>query len=236
MSPPTTVATSSGEITCIEIFGNDLTVVNCARVSFGVEKVDMDDRDEKLIRYLAANRHYSPFRHVFLRFKIKAPEFVMRQWYKHVVGAEWTSTYASQLHGWNEISGRYVVNDEFYIPTIWRKQSISNKQGSDGVLAPLDQVECSRLYSECIDKLRETYNQLLARGVAKEQARVLLPLATQTEVIWTCGLQAAVNFVDLRSDPHAQLEIREFATVIAGILNKAFPISSGALLQKLKTA
>jgi thymidylate synthase (FAD) len=215
--------TSSGEIICLEVFGDELTIVNCARVSFGVEKTALDERDQKLLTYLVRHQHFSPFRHVFLRFKITAPEFVLRQWFKHVVGAEWTSAHPTQLHGWNEISGRYIINDEVHTPTVWRRQSTDNKQGSDGELDAEAQEECTALYQTCCETISETYRKLIEKGVAKEQARSLLPLSTQTKVIWTCSLQAAIHFVRLRSDPHAQLEIREFSDIIGGMLKERFP-------------
>lgn len=214
---------SSGSLECLDIFGDELTIVNCARVSFGVEKETLDTRDEKLLKYLVKNKHYSPFRHVFFRFKIRAPEFVLRQWYKHVVGAEWTSTHPCQLHGWNEISGRYVVQDDVFIPTRWRRQSADNKQGSDGIVDSQD--ECHALYQNAMNTVQETYRGLVALGVAKEQARMLLPLSVMTEVIWTCSLQAAIHFVQLRNDAHAQEEIREFAVVIEDIVRKTFPMT-----------
>lgn len=217
----------SGELTCLEIFGNELTIVNCARVSFGKTKEIMDTRDEKLLHYLVRYKHFSPFRHVFLRFHIRAPEFVMRQWFKHVVGAEWTSCHASQLHGWNEISGRYVMlsRDDVYCPGLWREQSANNKQGSDGDLPDHVQQQCRDIYEQYCDDLYEKYDKLIELGVAKEQARILLPLSVMTEVIWTCSLQAAINFVELRTDPHAQQEVRDFALVIQKILEEHFPIS-----------
>ena len=111
-----------GFIEVIDHLGNDLTVSNSARVSFGKRKVKYDKSDERLVRYLAKNKHYSPFRHLMVQFHIKAPEFVMRQWYKHVVGAETTSSSLTKDHAWNEISGRYVPVEEYYIPKNWRQQ------------------------------------------------------------------------------------------------------------------
>ena len=121
-----------GFIEVVDSLGNDLTVVNSARVSFGKRKEKWDKSDERLVRYLAKHKHYSPFRHLQVQFHIKAPEFVMRQWYKHVVGIETTSNSSTKDHAWNEISGRYVEYDEFYEPTIYRKQSDDNKQASEG--------------------------------------------------------------------------------------------------------
>ena len=216
--------TSSGSIQCLGIFGDELTIVNSARVSFGVEHTELDEQDGRLLKYLIKHRHFSPFRHVMFRFRITAPEFVMRQWYKHVVGAEWTSSSVSQLHGWNEISGRYVIlQDEFYHPTTWRLQSKNNKQGSDGVLPLGDQTECDALLRDCYSNITTAYKALLDKGVAKEQARCLLPLSVMSCVMWTCSLQALIHFIDLRRDSHAQLEIREFAVELEQLLRERFP-------------
>ena len=121
-----------GFIEVIDSLGNDLTVVNSARVSFGKRKEKWDKSDERLVRYLAKHKHFSPFRHLQVQFHIKAPEFVMRQWYKHVVGIETTSNSSAKDHAWNEISGRYVPVEDYYIPSVFRKQSEDNKQASEG--------------------------------------------------------------------------------------------------------
>ena len=123
-----------GFIEVVDSLGNDLTVVNSARVSFGKRKTKWDKSDERLVRYLAKYKHYSPFRHLQVQFHIKAPEFVMRQWYKHVVGIETTSNSATKDHAWNEISGRYVEYSDFYMPENFRAQSEDNKQASDGLV------------------------------------------------------------------------------------------------------
>lgn len=121
-----------GFIEIIDHIGSDLTVVNSARVSFGKRKSQYDENDRKLVKYLAKHKHWSPFRHLVVQFHIKAPEFVMRQWYKHVVGIETSSSYPTKDHAWNEISGRYVPVKDFYRPSNWRKQSDNNKQASEG--------------------------------------------------------------------------------------------------------
>jgi thymidylate synthase (FAD) len=214
----------NGFVKCIETFGDELTVVNAARVSFGVHKEELDDKDIKLIKYLIKNKHFSPFRHIFVRLHIKAPEFVMRQWYKHVVGIETTSTHCSQLHGWNEISGRYTENMEFYTPISWREQSKDNKQGSAGNVDAYLQTACSQLYDETMDAIMNAYNTLLANNIAKEQARIILPLNIYTEVIWTGSFQAIMNFLELRCDQHSQYEIRIYADAIKDVMESKFPV------------
>lgn len=214
----------TGYVQLLETFGDELTVVNAARVSFGVEHSKLTEGDIKLLSYLYRNKHMSPFRHVMLRFKIRAPEFVMRQMYKHVVGIEATSTYPTQLHSWNEISGRYKPYDEFYIPEVWRSQSSDSKQASDGPLSEDLQSKCKELFEQAMENMKTTYKMLLEAGVAREQARILLPLNVYTETIWTCSLQALLNFIELRDHHHAQIEIQEYAKVLRKMVKERFPI------------
>ena len=163
-----------GFVEVIDTLGDDLTVVNSARVSFGKRKTKWDKTDERLVRYLAKHKHHSPFRHLQIQFHIKAPEFVMRQWYKHVVGIETTSNSATKDHAWNEISGRYVPVEDFYIPSVWRKQSEDNKQASDGLID--DQKNTKLLWTTAQQHSISAYKEMLKRGMAKEQARSILPL------------------------------------------------------------
>ena len=187
-----------GFIEVVDSLGTDLTVVNSARVSFGKRKEKFDKSDERLVRYLAKYKHYSPFRHLQVQFHIKAPEFVMRQWYKHVVGIETTSSHVTKDHAWNEISGRYVPYDEFYEPTEFRKQSDDNKQASDGLVD--DQVTATMKWREAQMKTIETYKELLDMGMAREQARSILPLTVYTKVWWTASFQSMMNFIELRDE------------------------------------
>lgn len=207
-----------------DVMGNALTVVNTARVSFGKQKEELDENDVKLIRYLIKNKHTSPFRHVMFRFHLKAPEFVMRQIFKHVVGSEWFAPVSSQLHGWNEISGRYVELYDLYEPTEWRIQSKNSKQGSEGVFEQNISSNISKEYNELTLKLLEFYHKICEMGVAKEQARVILPFSTYTECIWTVSFQSIMNFLELRLDIHAQYEIQEYAKAIRLVVEKTTPI------------
>lgn len=210
-----------GFVELIDYIGSDLTVVNSARVSFGKQKGTFDERDKILVKFLAENKHYSPFRHLIVQFHIKAPEFVMRQWYKHVVGIETSSSYPTKDHAWNEISGRYVPVSDFYYPTNWRRQSEDNRQASEGAIE--NQEEASEIFKDAMDLLIQSYEKLLSLGVAKEQARIILPLNLYTEVYWTSSFQAIMNFLDLRDDPHAQWEIREYALAIKDIMYYIYP-------------
>ena len=202
-----------GFIDVVDVMGSDLSVVNAARVSFGKRKEEMTPGDTKLIRYLWTHMHTSPFRHASIQFHLKAPIFVLRQWMKHQVGC-----------AWNEISGRYVVFEpDFYIPDNWREQHESNKQGSKGSVA--DQTAASELYEATLKQQFDAYNELLAQGVCKEQARMVLPVATYSECYWTCSLQAIMHFLSLRLDAHSQWEIRQYAAAVFALVKERFTVS-----------
>lgn len=212
-----------GYIDFLEQFGNELTIVNAARVSFGNYHDNWEPKDKGLLRYLWKNKHMSPFRHVIIRMRIHAPEVVMRQLYKHVVGIEATSGDSSlKDHAFNETSGRYKQVEEYHYPSVWRAQSDDNKQASEGIID--DQSTAQLLYEKTLDTVIECYNNLLKMGVAREQARMILPLSQYTTVIWTVSLQAILNFIELRDHPHAQNEIRSYAVVMRSYINKNFPV------------
>ena len=210
-----------GFIEVLDHIGDDLTVANSARVSFGKRKNKYDKNDERLVSYLAKHKHFSPFRHLVVQFHIKAPEFVMRQWYKHVVGIETTSSYPTKDHAWNEISGRYVPIEEYYIPTVWRQQSEDNKQASAGEVHA--QEKATEKYQNALQVMKHYYNGLLELGGAKEQARILLPLSAYTEVYWTASFQAIMNFIELRDEPTSQWEIRQYAQSLKRIMFDIYP-------------
>jgi thymidylate synthase (FAD) len=152
---------------------------------------------------------------------IKAPEFVMRQWYKHVVGIETTSSHPTKDHAWNEISGRYVEVEEYYVPEVFRAQSDDNKQASEGEVEL--QEECLRTWNDSIEHAKIFYDGLLRRGVAKEQARVILPLSQYTKVWWTASFQSIMNFIELRDEPTAQVEIQDYARTLKKIMLEVYP-------------
>ncbi len=213
-----------GFVEVLDKLGNDLSVVNSARVSFGKRKETWDKSDERLVTFLAKHKHFSPFRHLQVQFHIKAPEFVMRQWYKHVVGIETTSSSVTKDHAWNEISGRYVPVEEFYIPEIWRKQSKDNKQASEGELTEVQNSRAIHAYNTALTTTMNMYERLVKDyGVAKEQARVILPLSQYTEVYWTASFQAIMNFIELRDEPTAQYEIQQYARVLKVIMFYVYP-------------
>ncbi|MFM7469029.1 MAG: FAD-dependent thymidylate synthase [Vampirovibrionales bacterium] len=245
MSTPTTLIMTAqhipvleqGFVTLLDTLGNDLTVVNAARVSFGKRKDHLEAQDVKLIDYLAKHKHWSPFRHVQLQFHCKVPEFIARQWYKHVVGIAYSEGGARDIdHAWNEISLRYVDAGafDFYVPQVFRKQSPSNKQASmDETLNPVlasghTGIEALQAHAQGCFKL---YQELVASGVAKEQARMILPLSIFTEFYWTTSLQAVVNFLKLRLHEGSQYEIRCYAQALEKLVRQVAPESVDALMR-----
>jgi len=222
-----------GFVELVDSMGSDLTVVNSARVSFGKRVESISERDEGLIRFLAKHKHWSPFRHVQLQFHCKVPEFVARQWYKHVVGIAYTDQ-ASVDHAWNEISLRYInaCDIDFYTPESFRQQSSDNKQAS--VDDPVDdpQGELKEQYSTHSRNALTLYQRLTEAGVAREQARGVLPLNIYTEFYWTASLQAIANFIQLRQHATAQFEIREYAEAIDSFTAKVVPLSYRHLLNR----
>lgn len=220
-----------GFVELVDAMGSDLTVVNSARVSFGKRKKSLSDGDKKLIHYLAEHKHWSPFRHVQLQFHCKVPEFVARQWYKHVVGIAYTDA-ATVDHAWNEISLRYVDASEFnfYTPQGFRKQSENNKQASTDEWVKDPDGQLMAEYRNHCEKALNLYHRMLEHGVAREQARGVLPLNIYTEFYWTVSLQALANFIHLRKHEGAQYEIRLYADALETLARQVVPVSLEALM------
>ena len=213
-----------GYIELVDKLGDDLTPVNAARVSFGSKSDTFEEKDRKLSKFLIKHKHFSPFRHQHIQVIIKAPEFVMRQWYKHVVGIETTSDHPTKDHAWNEISGRYIPVQEYYYPDVWRKQSDDNKQASEGELDNEQNSRAIHYYNTALTTTINMYDRLINDlGVAKEQARVILPLSQYTEVYWTASFQAIMNFIELRNEKTSQIEIQEYAKVLLQQMKEVFP-------------
>lgn len=205
-----------------QVFGDDLMVVNAARVSYGSQHKQWNkNNDPKLINYLWMNEHTSPFRHPHFHVRMKAPLAIMMQIYKHVVGIEATSSMGTKDHAWNQISQRYTSILDFYKPTVWRSQSKSSKQASGDPIE--QQEEATKIYNEAIDAIENAMLKLHNLRVAREQIRFLNPQSTYTMVIWTVSLQALINFVDLREDKHAQGEIQEYARAFKAAIEIYFP-------------
>ena len=196
----------------------DYAIAEAARVSYGGGSKG-EDMDAKLIRYLLRNKHTSPFEMVKFKFHLKLPIFVQRQLIRH------------RTANVNEVSGRYTqLKEEFYVPLEPRKQSSSNKQGSEewenGVPDRLMDT-----YAEYMNKNIEVYslyNSLVEDGMAKEVARICLPQNIYTELYWCMDLHNLLHFVELRASPHAQAEIREYAFAIHDILMDLCPVTMRA--------
>lgn len=194
----------------LNVFGDDLMVVNAARVSYGKSKQVFDEKDEKLLKYLVDHKHTSPFRHPQLQYRIECPIFVERQLFKHQVGL--TA---------NSISGRYVdFSDKYWLPTQLRLQSKSSKQGSEGELNEDINEDLCELVSDTVAYCSMVYKRLIDEGVAKEQARMVLPLCLETQFIWTGSLAAFIHLFKLRLKPDAQQETREVAAAMLQLLRE----------------
>lgn len=187
------------KVELLEVFGNDDMVVNAARVSYGKEASNYRQQENKsLINYLASHGHTSPFRHPQIQYRITCPIYVERQLFKHQVGL--TA---------NSISGRYVdFEDNYYRIEDFRLQSKSSKQGSGGDLEMFDNDAALMIQDDVINYCATAYDILLQLGVAKEQARTVLPLNLNTTFIWTGSLYAYINMFKLRIDKNAQAETR----------------------------
>lgn len=205
------------DVELVDHMGSDLTVVNAARVSFAKTSEKMDDKDERLIHYLAEHGHWSPFAHAFMQFRIKAPIFVARQLVKHQIGLSW-----------NEVSRRYVdAPPEFHNPVAWRGRPTNSKQGSEGEVD--DQNTAQKVLEQTHLLAFKHYNILIEQGVAPEQARMILPQSTLTEWYWSGSLHAFARVCNQRLASHSQLETKEVARQIQDHAITKFPVSWTAL-------
>jgi thymidylate synthase (FAD) len=209
-----------GFVDLLDTFGDDLTVVNAARVSFAKESATMEPRDEKLIKYLAVHNHVTPFFHPQLRFRLKMPIYVAREWFRHTIG-----------FARNEVSRRYVDDKpECYLPPpeSLRERDTNKKQGSKST-----PVEHATEVHETIKAFQQqaiaTYEALLEQKVAPEVARGVLPQSMYTEFIETGSLSAYARLCSLRLDPQAQAEIQVYAAAVSKLIEERFPVSWRAL-------
>lgn len=205
-----------GFVRLVDIMGGDESIVQAARVSYGKGTKTVSE-DRNLIRYLMRHRHTSPFEMVEYKFHIKLPIFVARQWIRH------------RTANVNEYSGRYsIMPDEFYIPSPEdvRTQSRTNKQGRSDEPIPEDIAkEFIEDLTQSQNLLYEKYNYYLSKDIARELARINLPLSTYTEWYWKIDLHNLFHFLELRLHPTAQFEIREYAKIIAEIVKITCPIA-----------
>lgn len=212
-----------GYVRLVDTLGDDLSIVNAARVSYDKESASFEARDEKLIRFLIREGHTSPFRHAALTFEVYAPLFVARQWWKYAVG----STHVDDQNGWNESSRRYITEDEqFYVPLAdeWRSKPENSKQGSgEPIFEGTGGVYTNKLI-KLIAEGTEIYHQAMDDGVAPELARLFLPAyGMYVRWRWTVSLQGVMTFLEQRLGHDAQVEIQEYAKVINDLTQQAFP-------------
>jgi len=213
-----------GFVELLECFGSDLTVVNAARVSMNkeasFEATGLAARDQQLIKYLAANRHITPFFHPQVRFRIKMPIFVAREWWRSTIG-----------FSRNEVSRRYVSDEpQCFVPEQLRQRDKNIKQGSKDCSIDGNETAVNEMKNYVADAVAY-YNRLLAMGVCPEQARMILPQSMYTEFIETASLAGYARLAVLRLDRSAQKEIRDYAAGMSGFMEKLFPVSWPALLE-----
>jgi thymidylate synthase (FAD) len=221
-----------GFVELLEWFGSDLTVANAARVSMnkesafqavtdaeGKEHQVLSERDKQLIEYLAHHLHVTPFFHPQLRFRIKMPIFVVREWYRHTIG-----------FARNEVSRRYVTDaPQCFVPGVVRQRDKNIKQGSKDAAVDNNESVVMQMRA-AVEQSCTLYNQLLEQGVCPEQARMILPQSMYTEFIETASLAGYARLAILRLDGSAQREIRTYAGFIASCTEQIFPVSWKALM------
>lgn len=209
-----------GAVELINFMGGDQAVVAAARVSNGKlyeEASKGEDSDRKLIRFLLKNRHTSPFEHSLFTFYVKAPLFVRSEWQRH------------RTWSYNEISGRYTeFDEEFYIPRVARSPHPTNKQASiESNDEILDYVVWSQISRNSQEAYR-LYTKLMENGIAREMARLVLPVNLYTQFYGTVNAHNLMKFITLRSSEDAQWEIRQYAKVLSGMLAEKMPLTFAA--------
>jgi thymidylate synthase (FAD) len=206
------------KVELLETFGDDLTVVNAARVSLGKHVDEFTEKDAKLIKYLADHEHTSPFFHPQLRFRLKMPIWMAREWFRHTIG-----------FSRNEVSRRYVDDPPtFHIPE-FRTRALGKKQGSNDDVHGQNNVFRESLMDSCRVALN-SYNLMLANQIPPEQARMVLPQNMMTEFIETGSLAAYARLCHLRMGSDAQAEIRAVAAEASEAIKKVFPVSWSTLV------
>ena len=201
---------------------DDLSVVNSARVSFAARSDEMDQRNRGLVRFLMRQRHGTPFEHNSLRFHIRTPIFVAREWFRHRMGS------------FNEESARYhKLSDDFYVP---ERDAIRTQVGKPGAYTfePVDDelaTETIAIFKDTYEELYRKYDDLVEKGVAKEVARALLPFGIYTQFYWTLNARSLMNFLSLRNASEAQYEIRVYAEAIERLWSETMPVTHESFVE-----
>ena len=206
----------------------DEQIVGAARVSYG-DDLKGEEKDKRLLSYLMEHEHFTPLEMAVFRFEVKCPMYIGEQWLRH----RWSS--------FNKLSGRYTddVAVDYYVPTHFRAQDMKNKQGSvEGVIHNIELydrldgqsfVSALEFYKSNIQDQKDTYNKLVAAGVAKEQARGVLGASFYSKFVWTVNARSLANFLILRCESHAQWEAQQYAWAVLGIMEKEIPWTIEAL-------
>ena len=220
-----------GYVRLVDVLGDDVSIVNAARVSYDKETTTFEERDAKLLKFLLREKHTSPFRHAALTFEVYAPLFVARQWWKYAV----SSTHVDEQNGWNESSRRYITEDEkFYVPLPheWRSKPENSKQGSgEPVDEELGEKYFNLLLEQIVDGTR-AYHDAMDDGIAPEIARLFLPAyGMYVRWRWTVSLQGVLTFLDQRLEHDAQWEMQKYAEAVLSLTKEAFPETINSLYE-----
>src|SRR5690625_2807256 len=222
-----------GYVRLRDVMGDDRTVANAARVSFDRRTEELDEKDERLIAFLAREGHDSPFRHASLQFEIYAPLMIARQWWKYAIGSDHV------MDAWNESSRRYITeNNEFYVPHADEWRSYPEKGIKQGSGEPVEWIVGQKMTSdleEIIALGEKRYNEAMAKGLAPEQARLFLPAyGMYVRWYWTASLQSVAHLIKQRTADDAQYEFRLYAEAVRELAEARFPVSLKALLKEGK--
>ena len=225
-----TMNISNGFVRLDNCMADDYSVVNSARVSFArntEEEAEMSNAEVGLINFLMRERHGTPFEHNAFRFHVKCPVFVAREWFRHRIGS------------FNEFSDRYSeVPNEMFVPELSEVREQTGKPGA----YQFKQMEMSNsmrtkdIITEANASAYEAYAEMLALGVAKELARTVLPMGMFTQFYWTVNARALMNFLSLRTDENAQLDIRKYAEAVESLFSKEMPITYKSWIANGKVA
>lgn len=204
-----------GYVQLISAWGDDQEIARVARGSYGEESRGLE-KDLKLVESLMRRRHTSPFEQVGIKFKIKMPIYIARQYMRH------------RMQSINELSARYTeLQDDYYVPDHWRSNMMHEKQATVDS-KELDHLELAAEYNAACEAAFSTYRYLLQMGVCREQARGVLPLCTYTTFIATWDIHNLLHFISLRDDAHAQWEMQEYAKAMKKLAAEAFPVTISA--------
>lgn len=204
---------NDGFIHLVDSMGDDMSAVRAARVSYG-KKTKGKEADKKLIDYLLENKHETPFEMITFTFHVRCPLFIARQWFRHRIGS------------FNEVSRRYTTVNatDFWFPESWRTNDRANKQSSSSLeMSDEEVLYLHKIYNDALDESKKTYEQLIEAGVAREQARAVLPMAAYTEFYWSVNARSLFNFLRLRMHESAQEEIQVYANRILEIVKPIAP-------------